>query len=290
MIKQNPFSFYDFLGYFIPGAITLLLILLFLNIGSINDYNSLINVLTKNEEFQIDKFMFFVIISYSIGHFVNYLSAFTIEKYSYWRFDYPAKYLLNIAHNGNYFSNFEDNEKKRVRFSIAIFILPIFILDEVLKLYKYFKRELDDLLIRTIKQKTLILFKKLQIYEGDNFDNIKESDFQRLISHYTFENSNNHSSKLSNYVALFGFLRCMCFISVISFWIYVYYLCSNVKSYFNKIGDISLFDISIIKFSILIGITIVCYIYFMAFIKFYRRYTLETYMIIAIDKDLVEEV
>ena len=290
MIKQNPFSFYDFLGYFIPGAVTLLLIFIFNSLDEITDFNSLLSVLTNNEEFKIDKFMFFIIVSYSLGHFINYLSSFTIEKYSYWRYDYPAKYLLKIGHDCDYFGNYKENEKTRIRYSIALFVLPIFILDEVFKLYTYFRRELDDLLITAVKQKTLILLNNLQIIEGDDFEILKKSDFQRIISHYAYENSKNHSSKLSNYVALFGFLRCMCFISVLSFWIYVYYLIINIFSYFNTSDAFRLNDISISKVIILLVILCVCYIYFMAFIKFYRRYTLETYMIIAIDKDLVEEV
>ncbi|WP_312920852.1 hypothetical protein [Empedobacter brevis] len=290
MIKQNPFSFYDFLGYFIPGAITLLLIFLLNNLDEIIDFNSLLSVITKNEEFQIDKFVIIVIVSYSLGHLINYLSSFTIEKYANWRYDYPSKYLLKIGHDYKYFRFDNKIKNPNFRFYLALVIFPVFIWDEKLKLKVFYTKELDSLLINVIKQKSLILLNKLQVGNIKSFDDINENDFHRILSHYVYENSKNHSSKLSNYVALYGFLRCMCLISVISFWLYVYYLIINICSYFNKFDTISFYDISIFKFIILIGISCVCYIYFMAFIKFYRRYTLETYMIIAIDKDLVKEV
>lgn len=294
MIKQNPFSFYDFLGYFIPGAITLLLILVFFNLEYIHDYNSFINVLTKNEEFQIDKFTIFIIVSYSLGHFINYLSSFTIEKYTNWRYDYPSKYLLKFSENNKYFIKDIKTMNKFYRCVLAFLILPVsccdYLLGEKFGFKSFYTNPVKGILLETIKQKSVILLNKLRYNKIDDLSDVKDDDFHRILSHYVFENTKNHSSKLSNYVALYGFLRCMCLITVISFWIYVYYLFINLKSYFVKMGEISFLDIDIYKIFILFVISCVCYIYFMAFIKFYRRYTLETYMIIAIDKDLVEEV
>lgn len=294
MIKQNPFSFYDFLGYFIPGAITLLLILVFFNLDNIHDYNSLINVLTKNEEFQIDRFMFFIIISYSMGHLINYLSSFTIEKYTNWRYDYPSKYLLSFSDKNKYFKKNIKTKNKIYRYVLAFLILPVYFCDYLLgdkfEFKSFYTSPVKGILLETIKQKSVVLLNKLRNHKIDNLSDVKDDDFHRILSHYVFENTKNHSSKLSNYVALYGFLRCMCLISVISFWIYVYYLIINIFSYFNTSDAFRLNDISISKVIILLVILCVCYIYFMAFIKFYRRYTLETYMIIAIDKDLVEEV
>ena len=99
-----------------------------------------------------------------------------------------------------------------------------------------------------------------------------EYDFFRIFAHYTFEHTKSHQFKLINYVVLYGFLRTLTFIMVILFW-YMTYLMIITKSI--------QFDLRLL---LLIGL--ISYSFFMAFMKFYRRYTLEGLMLIAIDEEL----
>lgn len=294
MIKQNPFSFYDFLGYFIPGAIVLQLFFLIPHLSSISTYTDLINILSVKEEFQTDKFIFFIIISYSIGHLVNYISSITIERFAYWKYDYPSKYLIGINQHQKYFRKDIARKNFIYRIILAILIFPVFlwdlILGEFFKFKDFYTKKLDDFLIEVITKKFLLLLD--QLYPPD-CKSLKDKDYHRILAHYVYEHSKNHQYKLSNYVALYGFLRCLCLIIVCSFWIYIVYLILGVYSYyssFNYNGIVNMFlDFSIIKSLIIIGLSLVSYMYFMAFMKFYRRYTLETYMLVAIDKEIIVE-
>lgn len=294
MIKQNPFSLYDFLGYFIPGALVLHTVLLIPHLSIIHSATDLISIISLKDEFQIDKFIFFIIVSYSLGHLINYVSSITIERFANWKYDYPSKYLIGINHHQKYFRKDIKRKNFFYRIFLSIIILPIFIWDLILGEYLSFKdfytKKLDVFLIEVITQKFLVLLDT--IYPPD-CDGLKDKDYHRILSHYVYENSKNHQHKLSNYVALYGFLRSLCFISVLIFWLYIIYLTNNIYEYFSILNYTGLFDlikdISLLKICILLSITIISYIYFMAFMKFYRRYTLETYMLITIDKEIIVE-
>lgn len=89
MIRQNPFSLYDFLGYFIPGALLFYLILFIDYVENLSENFELKNFIEKNSDFQLDKVLFFIIISYSLGHLLNFISSITIERYANWKYNYP---------------------------------------------------------------------------------------------------------------------------------------------------------------------------------------------------------
>jgi hypothetical protein len=278
-MKQNPFSLYDFMGYFIPGALTTYIFIFSSKSGNIEDVANLNNL---SVEFQFDTLLFFTIISYSLGHLINFLSSITIERYANWKYNYPSKYLLNFNENHKFWKG--DKIIKLWKFTLSIFLLPIvifdFILGKLLNFKAFYTKKLDNFLIDIITKKGIILFDKL--VHGD-YDNIRNYDFNRIFAHYTYENSKNHQSKLTNYVVLYGFLRSLTFIVTLLFWYFIILI-------FNSYDSVHSLYCNIIKNTNLIVITtllsLVTYIYFMAFMKFYRRYTLECLMLIAIDKEL----
>lgn len=280
MIKQNPFSLYDFMGYFIPGALVVYIIIFANRINEIEDVTSLKNLTV---DFQFDTFLFFTIISYSIGHLINFLSSLTIERYANWKYNYPSKYLLNFNEGHKFWQG--DIIIKLWKLILSIIIFPIvifdFILGKVLNFKAFYTKKLDDFLIEIITKKGIILFD--QLVHGP-YDNIRTYDFNRIFAHYTYENSKNHQNKLTNYVVLYGFLRALTFIVIFTFWFLIILF---LKNYDTKHS----FFCNIIKNSdlllIIAVLSLVSYIYFMAFMKFYRRYTLECLMLIAIDKDLI---
>lgn len=277
MIKQNPFSLYDFLGYFIPGALLIYLLLFIQYLENFKGQFVFLNFLNIGYDTNLGELLFFVIISYGFGHLINFMSSITIEKYANWKYDYPSKYLLGIEKNEYWQKSRKIGNLWRILLPILILPVTIFdlILGDILRFKDFYTRKLDDFLIEVIKEKgqnlVILLFKNKA--KNSDVSNIGKYDFFRIFAHYTFENTINHQFKLVNYVVLYGFLRTLTLITVIAFW-YSLYSFIILKS-------------NLINFYTVICIGIISYIFFMAFMKFYRRYTLEGFMLIAIDKELV---
>ena len=81
-MNQNPFSFYDFLGYLIPGGFFILLMYfcgLTFDLDIVIDLSELLR--GQSQIFGILNYASIVIISYIAGHFISITSAFFIEKY-----------------------------------------------------------------------------------------------------------------------------------------------------------------------------------------------------------------
>lgn len=277
MIKQNPFSIYDFLGYFIPGATSIYLIQI-VNIIKKNNCLDLNIVLTSFPTVRIEGILIFLILSYVIGHLISYISSITIEKYAVWKYGYPSKYLLDI-NTRKYWTGIRKFHSIFWRLFLIFLLLPTVILDYILGHFfgfKYFySSNLDPMLVKLIRMKINRLLDKIGMTAKNGFEEGEGnvSDFNRIVLHYTYENSNNHQSKLTNYVAIYGFLRTFTLITNILFWYFTIH-----TYYFGEFNFISI--------SIIIIISIVSYIFFMSFMKFYRRYTLEGLMILAIDKEI----
>jgi len=269
MIKQNPFSLYDFLGYFIPGATLIYLMLFFTNLDS-SDYVWNFNNVFGSNDVEIQSYLFFIIISYALGHLINFLSSLLVERYGNWMYDYPSKYLLKIHKE----FSFKTITLKRIGIFISIF--PVSILDlffgQLLKFKNLYVHHLDDFLIHSIKKKSSKILTDL-IPEDETNEvpkRINDYDFFRILHHYAFEHTKSHQFKMVNYVVLYGFLRSLTLICVLIFW-YLLYL-----QIFQDNEHVSFYHYLI---------TSICsYTFFMAFMKFYRRYTLEALMVIAIDE------
>ncbi len=278
MIKQNPFSSYDFLGYLIPGAI---FIYIFAFIDELKDSNHLgfRYLIQYISSLEYQKIIIFVIFSYLIGHILSFVSSITIEKYAIWTYGYPSKYLLKIK-SPNYWTKWSLKTFKYNLWKIFLYLIlaPIVILDKLIGNFLGFKtfyqKGLDPLLINLIKYKIVNLLLKLGMTEDQAkiFDPEKH-DFQRIISHYTFENSKNHQFRLVNYVSLYGFLRNLALIL-------------NLLAIYLLIHIIAFSNFTLNNIMIISLLSVLSYISFMAFMKFFRRYTLEGMMLIVVDEDL----
>ncbi len=280
MIKQNPFSVYDFLGYLIPGAISLysLLIIDYLKKNKVYSIEDFINSIG---EFKFEGIFFFIILAYILGHLISFISSITIEKYANWRYNYPSKYLLKMEGSG-YWKSAKNWKGYFWRISLLVILLPCiffdFIFGQLLNFKSFFTKELDVLLRKLIVLKINKLFQKIGFGEIDNYKEFDKGkgnahDFHRVVTHYAYEHSNHHQAKMSNYVALYGFLRTLSLI----FNFAALYLLIRVTVYFK-------FNLE--NFLAITVLSSISYIAFMAFMKFYRRYTLEGFMIITIEKDL----
>ncbi|WP_377115398.1 hypothetical protein [Pseudoalteromonas sp. M58] len=96
-----------------------------------------------------------------------------------------------------------------------------------------------------------------------------DGDYLRLLYHFVFENSEHHASKLQNYVALYGLTRNVSFVFILIFW------ASAVSMFTGRIGFNPM---------LLIALSLLSYAFYIGFIKFYRRYSLEAIMAISVFK------
>ena len=177
VIKQNPFSFYDFLGYFTPGAISIY--------GGIliwKHMNTPLNFQLAMEKLSFgspELYVPFVLLAYLSGHLFSFVSSFTIERYAICSFGYPSRFLLQLTIN-KYWD--VSNNEKVIRFFIGLSLFPIFILDNtvgrVLFLRDQLCRKLDDELTSIIKKKVESLIKIAgELPNPDTYNLDKDHDF-----------------------------------------------------------------------------------------------------------------
>ncbi|WP_299840381.1 hypothetical protein [uncultured Tenacibaculum sp.] len=300
-MKQNPFSLYDFLGYLIPGSTLIYILLLIEKIGDNAEFN--LNKIFKSvSEHKLQEVFLFIIISYSLGHILSFVSSITIEKYGNWRYGYPSKYILGFVKRSfwiletkpeNYNEDIDiydtcDNSKERFtrnfgRIFLVIFLSPFVIVDYIvghkLNFKNFYQKGLDPYLTKVIKEKVVNLINSLGISETNKFKNtdLKKYDFHRIVTHYSFENCKEHQFRMVNYVALYGFLRNLVLIFILASWFY-FILSLATINFKNELNTTMIF--------INLGLMTFSYISFMAYMKFYRRYTLEGLMLILVDKEI----
>lgn len=309
MEYKNPFSLYDFLGYFIPGALFFYGITLF-NPTIIDE---LLNWDVIHRLGLFNQSIAFVVVSYMAGHAVNYISSVTIERYSIWAVKYPSHYLLNKEIESSYVRRMSDADllvylsgmtprypcrrlliwirkcincvkwckKKRIanlrfvsslwRVLLFAILFPMTIIDCVIgkgfRFRAFYVNTLDSSLISII-QSRLVRFNALHGYKING----KDGDFFRIVWHYYYEKYPQHRVKFDNYVALYGFARSMSFLFCLFSWVSL----------------ISFFSVDNYSFSIYtpLFLGLFSFVFFLAFMKFYRRYTLEGLMCLVIDETL----
>lgn len=292
-MNKNPFSIYDFMGYLFPGIVcSVFLYLLFHFNGNLSKLTDVMLVkdafLTSNINFDLDKSIMFIVFSYILGHIVSYTSSLTIEQFAIKVFNYPSSYLLQntpktyrkMCHDffltqAQSSSNTMRWIKIILRFVLKIFIcfiispvsFTVFTFGYLFDINGWIVRKLDDYLIDTIQTKQYQLANRLQISHPDVNDN--ECDYHRIIQHYVYLNIPNSQRKTDNYIALYGFLRCMSLIFSLAFGVVFVYAVFSID--FKA-------DIDWVLCGLLGSLYFISYLSFLGFMKFYRRFTLENYM------------
>ena len=153
-------------------------------------------------------------------------------------------------------------------FILAPCVLLDYLLGSLLAFRRFYQQPLDPFLQDLTKNK----IRKLITYISDDHtielddEKLSQYDFHRIVTHYSYETTKNHHSRMSNYVALYGFLRNICLIfNVLTIYSIVYMIIKGTENF--------IFPIMFI---------VATYISFMAFMKFYRRYSLEGFMVLLI--------
>lgn len=212
----------------------------------------------------------FVLLAYTVGHILNFLSSVTVERYSIWSSGYPSKYLLAIRREGY----FEIKENRTLRACIRVLVwlmlLPFTFIDAVvgglLGFRALYAKPLDPLLGEIVRKKMCALL----IYHGDmenppHSGDAASHDFFRYVYHHAVEHAHNHLPKMQNYVALYGFLRTLTLLSVIATWGLLVAVYSETIA--SRPAYLSITAASLTSFTL-----------YMAFVKFYRRFSLEALM------------
>lgn len=270
--SQNPFSLYDFLGYFVPGAFAIFSYCL--GVAWVDKSLDFIGTMRRFGLDTAEAYLPFVILAYVLGHIFSYVSSVTVERYSVWVNGYPSKYLLGVKPKGYW----QVAEHKRlwvvIRFCVGLLLLPISLLDlligRCLGLRELHASELDPLLKTTIQRKVArFLAIRGEIDEPDKYGTALEHDFFRPVYHYTLEQAPNHQPKFQNYVALYGFLRTITLIMSLLFWAS---LLLAWKHHFRAPMPW--------VFVVFTGVS--AYVLFLGFMKFYRRFSLEALMALVV--------
>ncbi|MFZ4929125.1 hypothetical protein [Chryseobacterium sp. Mn2064] len=286
-MDKGPFSLYDFMGYFIPGALALYLILIGSG-GDLTDFSK--DFLLKDKTTFIDIplyiIVFYIILSYCMGHFLSFFSTLTVERYTRIIYGDPSKNLLSDVERKRYEilfpSSITNNIKEKIRSNFGLFfILPLIMFDTILYYLKYKHRYMNQI---PSPYRTLVMTKINDAFgqigfQGDVFANTA-NNYHQLLIHYNYEYTQTHASKLMNYVALYGFLRVITLISSVYLTYLVFYFCLNYSVDYSWNGVLQ--AIFILAKLFLYGL--VTFIFFLGYLKFYRRYTLENLMLILLIK------
>ncbi|MDM1353274.1 hypothetical protein [Myroides marinus] len=276
-MEKNPFSLFDFLGYFIPGAFFMFLCFFLQQQGGILYYLKVKNIQEFNDNVSIIYATFFVIFSYILGHILSFLSTLTIENFTVWMFGFPSKNLLKFEKEKKYFVE-KDNCCLTIlsyilRLLLFLFLLPIsFFSITIGKLFdlnrSVYTKSLDDIYIKLIKSRVYHIFKKMG-KKGEV--SLEKFDFHKLLIYYSYNTNISHQPKLMNYVALYGFLRVCCLIfNILSLYFLVLIFIDSEE---KTISDCIICLVS----------SILAYITYLGYLKFYRRYSQENLMILLLE-------
>lgn len=267
-MKQNPFSFYDFLGYMIPGAVLLYIITFVFGMDNLVSTLSL-NDTNNSTANQLLSFVPAVIGSYLLGHVLAIGSSAIIEAFTNYSNGYPSEFLFDVDAD-DYLSSdsFRGNFGRVI---LWVLILPISLFKTVLKDILNIKmfnqaKSLPKLLRDATFDKCKSILENEIGVDVSNMDISKgiDGDYLRLLYHFVFENSERHSTKLQNYVALYGLTRNVSFVFILVFWGAIY------SCLFGENTNIELLHVTIFG--------VLAYTFYIGFVKFYRRYSLEAVM------------
>lgn len=280
-MEKGPFSLYDFMGYFFPGALALYLIILSQNdIGSYFAKDFFQSVDRKFIDLPVFMILFYIIVSYCLGHLLSFLSTLTIEKYTRIIYDDPSKLLLAKEP----FKSKLSFKVTRLRVVLFIFIWPLilcnFIMVRMLKFNHTYLKNIDEPYNSLIRKRINTVFNGIG-YEHDIFEN-SQNNFHQLLIHYNYEFTKYHGHKLMNYVSLYGFLRVITLISslFLNYVLINYFLTHSLQ--LDLEGALNL----ILFLGCLLSFGLITFVFYLGYLKFYRRYTLENLMLVLIvDKE-----
>lgn len=272
-LSTNPFSLYDFLGYFLTGFLCLYL----LNFGISSDLlhsDFLLSIKAKyiiHEQSEFD-FIFVIILCYITGHILSFISSITIEQYNVFVYKYPSQSLLNKKNSKASFNDFFKSDffgqyrvKNLLRLCLLLLLFPLVLMDlffgHLLGFKHYFSRSINESLIPLVDKKLAKVYSTRFLEETDHENETHTVDEYFLpVYHFLIDRSEVHHTKTQNYVALYGLLRNMTLLMVALSWLLAFSFNTN--------------EILLSVYLILSSLC-VTYIFFLGYLKFFRRFSKE---------------
>ncbi|ELR65851.1 hypothetical protein C942_00938 [Photobacterium marinum] len=281
-MKQNPFSFYDFLGYLIPGGVFTVIMSLMFTPHFFNVINEVSHKVEGGIFAGSSILVGLIVVFYIIGHLISLLSSSFVEKYLTETYGWPSKYLfsnvdaiLSLSVRKYFVKLYTDvrngclTKKGMARkifnhLFMGVVLFPVVAVERILnRLLGIRPSKLPKPLRIALLYKIDDFFNSSNIEINNKAVNIGyvEGDLFRFIYHSAQENSENHIPKMANYVALYGFSRNVCFVFVLIFWASLTHLNQSDWNYWYTVS-----------------FAIIASVFFYGFEKFYHRYTLEAIM------------
>ena len=276
-VERLPFTIYDIIGYLAPGAVTtwLTVVLLKWTHSKLHTYigihiNDIVifadNAFLNNAGIGIA----FLALSYVVGHVVSYLSAYFVEGLVTYDFGYPSFYLMASDETDR--DTYIENRRKKHTFckSLLIYIalFPVVIFHKIF-FYKIINAQLKPL-IEPIRDKIRTRFARSEI-GGKELCVKKNEAWFRVIEATIKNNFPEADYRMYNYVVIYGFVRSFCLIFNIIPWslFIIFLICllgGEWENNYHFLPPLIAFVISIL----------LSFILYLAFIKFFRRYSQET--------------
>lgn len=212
LANKNPFSTFDFLGYFFPGALLLLLTYILSDgLDLLDTPKSVMRLKELTQCYPVIGGLTLVIISYVIGHLVSYMSSSTVELFYVWCHGYPSTFLLQ---QNPTLEPILKSSKGRLgmiwHIAVCIVIFPIVIahclFERVLGLHRFITKALNKPLQDELKTAEKKVLKELGI-QDETINHEEFNNAHLVVMHYVYEHCLQHQVKFDNYVALYGFLR-----------------------------------------------------------------------------------
>lgn len=272
-LDKLPFTTYDIIGYLTPGIFSIWLTsYLFPNINSTERITSFFHEADAIPE-QVIVSLSCLAIFYTIGHIISLVSSLLIERFLLFYFGYPSKFFVleNKINNATVRNIVKHNIQKNWRtpnfFFTTIMLFPIFpylIICYIIGAHGYYVKRLDrsaaDILISRFKK---ITRKNIQ-------RNIEENDANwfRVVEYTVYRENPLSTSKMYNYVVMYGFLRSICLILITVTW---YCL---IKAIF-MIVTVYPADWNLASLYECLIFSLITFFVFVGFAKFFRRYSEE---------------
>lgn len=275
----NPFSLFDFLGYFFPGAIAVYSVVL--GYGHVSQRYRAADAL--KEIFSLtdpQNVLPFILAAYVLGHFLSFVSSLTVEKYLYWQYGFPSKFLLGLPYTPYFPKRVRASALDLFKLLVILVLFPVFVFDQafgrIFNMSGFYAKGLDPLTAEIVRKKTGLILRNVAGIEPSTEKHGKPSevDFFTYLYHYALEHAPHHGPKMQNYVALYGFLRTLSLLAVVYFWIAVWHV------WFSGLAWT-------LWFFTLVPIAAATFVFFLAYFKFLRRYSLEVFMAASVSYNAV---
>lgn len=273
--KNLPFATYDLVVYFTTGIIFgfLINILLLRPIG--------LDVIEPNVAggaslvYSVLSIIAYLLAGYVIGHILAFIASHIIEKFVHQMLGYPSDLYASLARTGlednrDVFSSSVKNYYKKRFFIVNLIIhlpaLPAYFLIWLAGAYGFYYPKIPLALFSRLEEKVSSLELGVDLSDG--------SRWIKIVEHYVANHCNIAYQRLYNYLVIFGLLRSVSLLTLISLWLFIFYrICSEFHYYFRSPIFIKISSLSLLQGIIVyIGLCGFHTLTLMAFSKFNRRF------------------